>query len=164
MEIFWIYLEKFYRQKYDGLFRIAKTLLGDVYLAEDAVEETVLRIISHYRWWMKLSEPNRLMYAQNICRNVCEEFLKKKNKYLWLEFDEEMGEGYIEKELERLFELEVLRYGLGFLHKEDRKIVFEKYYLGWNNKKIARMHNTTENNISKRLQRGRELIRKIIKK
>ena len=159
------YLEQLYNEEYSELYHMAVLMLGDFYLAEDAVEEVFVTIICHFRWWTKLPERERVGYAKKVCALVCRRMLKKRERVYLCEFKEELGEGDLAsvKERELLENEDALRYALTFLKKEDRELFKDKYYGGLSNKMLAEKYGISESVVAKRLQRGREMLYRILK-
>ena len=165
MEKFTEYLEKLYQEEYSELYQMAVLMLGDFYMAEDAVEEVFLTIICHFRWWTELCEWDRVSYAKKVCNIVCKRMLEKRERFYMCEFKEEMSEGDYSsvKERELLENEDALRYALTFLKKEDREMFKDKYFVGLANKDIAKKYGVSESVVAKRLQRGREIMYRILK-
>ena len=165
MDKFTEYLEKLYNEEYSELYQRAVLMLGDFYMAEDAVEEVFVTIICHFRWWTNLSEIDRVRYAREVCMAVCKRMLKKRERFYMCEFKAELGDGDYRsvKERELLENEDALRYALTFLKKEDREMFKDKYYGGLSNKAIAKKYCISEALVAKRLQRGRTIMYRILK-
>ena len=159
-------LEALYKNEYYNLYMKAVNELGDFFLAEDVVEEVFVAIIRHNRWWSGQPEKERIRYAEKICSSICREYVGKRNKMKLVEFREDVEEkDNIQADAQvRILEREAMMQALDKLDKEDKEIFIEKYFDGMNIKSIARIHNMTEHNVTKRLSRGRQRLKGIIKK
>lgn len=157
--------EKLFLEEYADLYQKAVQLLGDFYMAEDAVEEVFVTVICHYRWWTELKEEDQISYARKICELICKRMLKKRERVYVCEFREDMAEGDYSsvRERESVENEETLKYALSFLKKEDRDIFKDKYFAGLSNKDIARKYGIGEGVVAKRLQRGRETMYRMLK-
>jgi len=63
--------EELYYQYERLLYFIAKQRLGDVHLAEDAVNETFIRVIRHFDGIDEIDSPRTKRYLVVILKNVC---------------------------------------------------------------------------------------------
>lgn len=165
MDKFKQFLEKLYAEEYANLYESAFLMLGDLFLAEDAVEEVFLTIICHRRWWAQQSKRERVGYAKKICLVTCKKILQKRERFFMTEYMDDVGVGDNSSDLKRnqLESGEDLRLALSFLKKEDRMIFEDKYFNGLTHKEIANKYGISENLVAKRLERGRMLLRAKIK-
>ena len=165
MDNFKQYLETLYLEEYANLYESAVVMLGDLFLAEDAVEEVFMTIICHRRWWVQQSARERVGYAKKICVVICKKILKKRDRFYMKEYMDDIGEGDDTSNLKcSLFEQEEdLKNALSFLKKEDRGMFEDKYFNGLTHKTIAKKYGISENLVAKRLERGRQLLRRKIK-
>ena len=161
MDKFEQYLEKLYIEEYANLYESAFLMLGDLFLAEDAVEEVFVTIICHRRWWAQQSEKERVGYAKKVCVVTCKKILKKRERFFMREYIDDAGMGDDTSDLKRgiLEKGEDLRIALAFLKEEDRLIFEDKYFNGLTHKAIANKYGISENLVAKRLERGRILLR-----
>ena len=160
MDKFKRYLEDLYFKEYANLYESAVLILGDVFLAEDAVEEVFVTIICHRRWWEQQSEKERVKYAKKICGIICRKILKKRENFYMTAYVDDVGEGDETSDMKRrqAEQSEDLKLALSFLKKEDRAIFEDKYFNGLTHKAISEKYGISENLVAKRLERGRMLI------
>ena len=165
MEKFKGYLEELYVKEYANLYESAVLMLGDLFLAEDAVEEVFVTIICHRRWWEQQSERERVKYAKKICGITCRKILEKKERFFMAEYMDDVGVGDDASDMKRgqIEQGEDLKIALSFLKKEDRAIFEDKYFNGLTHKAISEKYGISENLVAKRLERGRMLLRGKIK-
>ena len=161
MDKFKQFLEKLYAEEYANLYESAFLMLGDLFLAEDAVEEVFVTIICHRRWWTQQSESERVRYAKKICLATCKKILKKRDRFFMMGYMDDVGEGDDSSDMKRslIEQGEDLKIALSFLKKEDRAIFEDKYFNGLTHKAIANKYGISENLVAKRLERGRILLR-----
>ena len=159
-------LEELYKNEYYNLYMKAVNELGDFFLAEDVVEEVFVAIIRHNRWWSGLPAKERVRYAEKVCSSICRECIGKRNKMKLVEYKDDIEEkdtNQINAQV-KILEREAMMQALDKLDKVDKEIFVEKYFDGMNIKSIARIHNMTEHNVAKRLSRGRQRLKGIMKK
>lgn len=157
-------LEKLYEEKYLEIYRMAYERLGDAFAAEDVVEEVFITIMGHQVWWAKQNENVRLEYVMRTCESLCCKIIEDREKVRFIEYEEKTPEnedGIMELSVEQ--GIEVSEY-LDELNDLDRKLFGERYYENHSVKEIAHMNNMTENNVSKRLARGRNKMHEFAKK
>ena len=158
-------LEELYQKEYRRLYEMAYNELHDECDAEDVVTEVVMTIMRHRVWWEKQNENVRVQYAVKTCEKVCEEFSLRRNKILKVESKEDKSKKGIDIEFEKkLLENENLVEVFECLKEKDREIFTARYIEGQSVKAIAARHNTSENNISKRLSRGRKVLKECFRK
>ncbi len=153
-------LEELYQKEHKNLFEMAYNELHDEYDAEDVAAEVLVYILRHRVWWEKQNESVRLEYARKTCERICSEFCQKRSRVNQVEFHESKPKKGIDTEFERgLLENENLLELFDCLKEADKEIFIARYIEGRSVKSIAAQHNTAENNISKRLSRGRKLLK-----
>ncbi len=142
--------------KYSSLiFRIAYCILCNTDDAEDAVQETFLRYITKAPEFN--SEEHRKAWLIKVSANISKNMLMFRLKKGTVNIDsvEDIG---ISKNDYETFELIM---SLPAKHK----IVMTLYYVeGYRSKEIAEIIGTSEETVRKRLQKGRELLRKEFEK
>ena len=70
--------ESLYRAYYKALKKYADQILGDPFLAEDAFQQTFLRILMYPGRLMQLRQGKEWLYLKTVMRNVCFEILKER--------------------------------------------------------------------------------------
>lgn len=156
-------LEELYQKEYEHLYEMAYNELHDEYDAEDVVTEVIMTIMQHKIWWEKQNEQVRTQYAIKTCEKVCKEFCIKRNKISKVEFKEDKSKKGMDVEFEKkLLEQENLMALFECLKETDKDIFTARYIEGQSIKTIAGRYKTSENNISKRLSRGRKVIKEYL--
>lgn len=156
-------LEELYQEEYKQLYDMAFNLLHDEYDAEDAVTEVVMTIIGHKVWWEKQNKNIRLEYAEKICKKECQKIISERNAAQKVEFVDNKPKKGMDIEFElKLLEQENLTELFGHLKEIDREIFAARYIEHKSVKDIAVTMETSENNISKHLSRGRKELKKLL--
>jgi RNA polymerase sigma-70 factor (ECF subfamily) len=139
-------------------------ILKDCKLAEDAVQESFIRIIKNFDKFSKEKCPQNRNKIVNIVRMVSIDIYRKRKKCKTVSFDE--IERTIIDELavtdDILESMEFERY-LFKLPKSYYVILSLKYNDGYSYKEMAEILDITEENVKKRLTRARNKLREIIK-
>lgn len=134
------------------IFRVCYCILGNRDDAEDAVQETLLKYLTkapefeseeHRKAWL-------IRVSANISKNMMLFRLKRETVYI----DEARNIGIEENDYE-IFEL-IMNLPAKY------KIVLTLYYIeGYKSKEIAEIIDISEDAVRKRLQKGRELLKKL---
>lgn len=142
--------------KYSSLiFRISYCILCNLDDAEDAVQETFLKYITKAPEFN--SEEHRKAWLIKVSANISKNMLMFRLKRETLNIDDVKNVGISENDYET-FELIM---SLPAKHK----IVMTLYYVeGYRSKEIAEIIGISEEAVRKRLQKGRELLKKEIEK
>ncbi|MBR2868307.1 MAG: sigma-70 family RNA polymerase sigma factor [Clostridia bacterium] len=142
--------------KYSSLiFRISYCILCNTDDAEDAVQETFLRYITKAPEFN--SEEHRKAWLIKVSANISKNMLMFRLKRETVNIDNVENIGISENDYET-FELIM---SLPAKHK----IVMTLYYVeGYKSKEIAEIIGISEETVRKRLQKGRELLRKEFEK
>lgn len=138
--------------KYSSLiFRVSYCILGNRDDAEDAVQETLLKYLTKAPEFE--SEDHRKAWLIKVSANISKNMIKFRLRRETIDIDEVKNIGICESDYET-FELIMslpARY----------KIVLTLYYIeGYRSKEIAEIINISEEAVRKRLQKGRELLKK----
>ncbi len=155
-------LEELYQKEYGRLYDMALNLLHDEYDAEDALTEVMMSIMGHKVWWEKQNENVRLDYAEKICKKACQKIISERGAVHKVEFVDNKPKKGMDIEFElKLLEHENLIELFGHLREIDREIFTARYIERKSVKDIAATMETSENNISKHLSRGRKELKKL---
>ncbi len=142
--------------KYSPLiFRISYCILCNRTDAEDAVQETFLKYLTKAPDFN--GEEHRKAWLIKVSANISKNMLLLRRKRETVSIDDITDIGIDEKDYER-FEI-IMSLPAKY------KIVLTLYYVeGYKSKEIADIINISEEAVRKRLQKGRELLRKEIEK
>lgn len=154
--------------KYTMLY-VAKSILKDQYLAEDAVHKAFIKIIDNLH---KIDDPicNKIKsFLVIIVRNVAVDMYNHIKKQNIVTFDET----YIIKEdtdsspLELIISEESIENMVENINKLDVKysdVILLKYFYEYSEIEIARLLDISHENVRVRLHRGRKMIKEMMKK
>lgn len=139
-------LEGLYNEYKTFVFRIALTILKDTYLAEDAAQETFMKILhnaNQYRF-----AGSEKAWITKITRNIAIDMLRKRRNEVVKE-GEEMEElpVFPEDKLEFISIIQIL-------DETDREIVCMRIITGLKHREIARILELKTNTVKKRYERA----------
>ena len=139
----------------DEMLRLAIVYLGSREMAEDAVQESFLKIFRHYR-----PGPNPRAFVMKVLVNTCKDLLKSSWRRrvdlvadypdLWEEQGQRQEPGLLLREVQGL-------------KPTYREVILLHYYQGYGITEIAEMMELPEGTISSRLSRGRKKLEQILK-
>lgn len=142
------------------IYYIAKGIVKDSLAAEDIVQETMLILMDQYRVMQELSEEEGYRFVARIAKNKaideyrkagsanrCKERLRKENGLLCEDID---------LIIEECLDMDLLN-GVPL---EYRVLLYRKYCCEYSIKELAVRYNISEDKISYRLRKARELVKK----
>lgn len=145
------------------MYRKAYGILRDCNLAEDAVQESFMRIIKNFDKFSKKKCPQTRNKFVNIVRFVSIDIYRKRKKQQEVSYDK--IEGTIIDELaitDNILEGMEIERCLFKLPESYYIILSLKYDDGYSYKEIAEILDLSEENVKKRLMRARKKLREII--
>lgn len=145
------------------MYKKAYAILKDSSLAEDAVQESFIRILKNFDKVIKKKCPQTRKYFVNIVRSVSIDVYRKRKKQQILSFDELEGTMVDEfANTEEILEGKEIEGYILQLPKSYYIILSLKYDDGYTYKEIADILDITEENVKKRLMRARNKLREIL--
>ena len=136
------------------IFRVSYCILGNRDDAEDAVQETLLRYLTKAPEFE--SEEHRKAWLIKVSANISKNMMLFRLRRETIDIDDVKNIGIQENDYE-IFEL-IMNLPAKY------KIVLTLYYIeGYKSKEIAEIIDISEEAVRKRLQKGRELLKKILK-
>ena len=132
------------------LFRTAKGVLGNEFLALDAVSEAVFRA---YKGIKKLREPNYVeTWFIRIILNVANDYYRRKKHEILVESvpEKEYYDYHSELEFEQI---------IGILNPELRVIISLKYYSGYTLNEISNILGIPKGTVKSRLNKALNILR-----
>lgn len=150
--------EQIYREYKDIVFRISFLYLKDYQLAEDASQETFIKVLKKLRSLKDMSKIKPWISA--IAVNVCKDKLKSKSRFEILN-EKSIINKPVDNEIsdDRLTVVEAVKK----LDLPFREVVILYYYQELTQKEIARVLNLTPANVAYRLREAKSKLRKYIK-
>ena len=152
--------EVFYIKFYRRMVSVAFEILGNRFLAEDAVSDAFLRITRNWKKIRNLSEEQKDYYVFISAKNAALNVMKKEEMYIdSVEFDDSMlsdenlhdtSDEFITEQMKRLA-------------SKDREILYLKYSMGFDYKAIAGTIGISVSAARKRVQYAKENLAKLLK-
>lgn len=146
------------------LMKLCYLYLKDYQLAEDAVQDTLIKIYRKYNTFRK--ESNEKTWVTKIAINTCKNYTRK--SYYKQEYMEENLELFLKEDTENLLSsrdedaLNLLNavYNLPEVYKE---VILLYYYKEYSIKEIAEILREKQGTIGVRLKRGRDALKEMVK-
>ena len=145
------------------MYKKAYWILKDSSLAEDAVQESFIRILKNFDKVIKKKCPQTRNYFVNIVRSISIDIYRKRKNQYSLSFDELEGsiiDNFVNVE-DLLEENEIEKYLLQ-LPKSYYTILALKYVSECSYEEIANILDISEENVKKRLYRARNKLREVL--
>ena len=152
------------------MLRLCTLYLKDYQLAQDAVQETFLRVYTGYASFHGKSSLKT--WVTTIAMNVCRDMMRRhsyKERPLYLPEDEEEQEAYMENiisvpessapDIETKLTLIDAVTGLPEIY---RKTILLYYYNGFTTAEIAKILHCPQSTVNVRLKRGRDMLRRTL--
>jgi RNA polymerase sigma-70 factor (ECF subfamily) len=160
-----IFINKLYVKHNKEFYNIAMSILQNKNDAQDAVQESYLKIIDNIQKINKLSCPETIPYCVVIVKNASRDILRKRSKLVFsedLEFlhDEETPDA--EDEYVKKAQTKAMLDTLDALQDKDRAIIRLRYGNGFSYKKIGELLEMNESAVNKRTQRALLKLRDIM--
>jgi len=160
-------LSNFYQDYASLMYKVAKRILNDEYLAQDAVQEAFLVIYNNYEKIIQIDKNKIRSLLIIIAKNVSIDLYRsrKKEPYISLEdIPEDLSESgeNIEETLICEETFNKLAAKLNDLHPAYADILSLKLFFQFNDEEIAKILNITPENTRTRLHRARKNLIKLL--
>ena len=154
-------LEKIISEYGDSVFRMCYLYLRDYHLAEDAVQETFIKVMKNYdSFERKSSEKTWIMrIAINTCKNIM-----RTRWFVRLPLSEFEKVEISKNPMEQIIERAELSKAIMELSAKDREVILLYYYQELKIKEIAEIIGKSENVVAQRLKRARMKLRNYLEK
>ena len=161
-------LAEFYKKTKNRLYMIAFSKLHNRESAEDAVQETFLRLSADQERFFRLNESERVIFASVVTRNVAINMFKKESKLDTVELSEDISDDTCENAPEDglLYEFtkEKLTEFVRGLPPLQRDVLYLKAVRGMTVREIAVKLSVSENVVRQRLFCARKAIKEALRK
>lgn len=161
-------LAEFYRKTKNRLYRIAFSKLHNKESAEDAVQETFLRLAEDRDRFFAMRESERVIFAGVVTRNIAIDMFKKETELAAVELSEDISdensENPPEEELLFKFTEEKLTEFIRSLPPLQKDVLYLKAVHGMTTREIAAKLRVSENVIRQRLFCARKAIKEALRK
>lgn len=152
-----------FRKYSDEILRMCCLYLKDYQLAEDAVQETYLKVYRYYDSFK--GESGRKTWMIRIAINVCKTFLKRKEQgelpYENSVLETNIGAGSASA-FQEILENSVVSKAITELSPEIREVILLYYYQELKLKEIAKLLDLPMTTVVYRQQRGKKELKKIL--
>jgi len=148
-----------------GLLRLCTLYLKDHHLAQDAVQETFIKVYAKYSSFR--SESSEKTWITRIAMNVCRDMMRKRayrerpeefSEYMAADASGTPEESAIDRD-ESIMLLDAIRR----LPDIYRQTILLYYYKGFKADEIAKIQHTARSTVNVRLKRGRDMLRTMLK-
>lgn len=141
------------------MYQVALSVLHDPALAEDAVQESWLRVAASFYRIMELDGTSIKGYLNILVKNVCVDMNDKET------IGEELPEDWDTPDASAFLDvLDMVTELIRGMPVQYREILERKYILGYSNREIARSLGLNESTVASRAMRGRILLADILRK
>ncbi len=147
--------EELYNSYKKFVYYIAFEYMAENSLAEDATQETFLKLTKYINNIESIDSPKTLSFIKIVTQSVCLDMLKKE-KYYRIN-----TEKFHKEHTNNTEEVYIILDKIRELPEIYRDILILRYYLDIPTKKIADIYNITYNCARKRLQRAKKLIKEV---
>lgn len=158
-------------QKYRTLlYHRAQRIAGNAELAEETLEEALVRVLGRWERVSGLTEPQILAYAAATVHNTAIDAARQtgRRQQTELPFSEEYGEsispqpsteeGYLQRA-----NREQVRRAMRRLTEDERQLVLQRYYLEYSYEQIGAQRGEKPDSVRVRLYRIRKKLLKLLK-
>lgn len=145
-----------------GILRMCYLYLNDYQLAEDAMQETFVRVFRYYEKFAQRSSAKT--WITRIAINVCKDIMaKKRDEQMWQMDDFEEERGCEEHQYLSVENNMVISRAIGSLEEKLRAVVILFYYQEMNTAQIAKILNIPRTTVEFRLRQARKMLYKEMK-
>lgn len=151
-------LERVITEYGDSLLRMCFLYLKDIHLAEDAVQDTLIKAYLNYGKFRKDSSEKTWIVRIGI--NVCKNYLRSSwfKKLCWVWDMGQYGRGQEDPFPDDTVISEVMK-----LPQKYREVILLYYYQQLKTEEISKILNIPGSTVSVRLKRGRERLKPVLK-
>ena len=146
-------MEELYLQYRSPMFRVAMAILRDEGLAEDAVQETFLKVIRYFPQYQSRGKFRGFLYK--VASNTCTDLWRKRGEVSLTEDMEFQETGYARSEAEVNFQ-----YMVRSLSEELREVVYLKFAQELTLREISMVTQIPMRTVQSRLRRALKIMKK----
>ena len=156
--------EKLYLEHRQNMYRVAFEVLNNVQDAEDAVHKSFLKIADNFSRVRKIPCQEIKAYLVIVVRNTAIDIYNKnklaaENSAVFIDDNVTVSVDYFEN-----IDYDELVKNISLLPQIYKDAVFLHYVQGFSTKEMAKILNISADNVWKRLERARKLLRKMLEK
>ena len=152
--------ERIYYKYKELMYYIAYDVLKDTYMAEDAVQNTFLKIIDMYNL-LKFDNENQLKsFICILTKNNAISIYRKRKHELFLDFEKEMNsQSYFAPNIVNTVENKMIIMRIFDLPDIYKDVLILKFFNGFSNKEISNTLEISEINVRKRIERAKSYLK-----
>lgn len=160
-ELFINILDRYEKQ----MWYVANKVLNDTHYAEDAVQNSLLRISINIRTLRNLNDNQTRNYVLTAAKNAALDIIKKNNKFeivpidLSLNLKNEIGASEIDSYSNENYVI----YILNKLPQKYRDVMYMHFVLGMSEKEVAKSLGISLNTVRQQIHRGRKKFTELYK-
>lgn len=160
-ELFINILDRYEKQ----MWYVANKVLNDTHYAEDAVQNSLLRISINIRTLRNLNDNQTRNYVLTAAKNAALDIIKKNNKFetvpidLSLNLKNEIGSSEIDSYSNENYVLHLLNK----LPPKYRDVMYMHFVLGMSEKEVAKSLGISINTVRQQIHRGRKKFAELYK-
>lgn len=160
-------LEELYVLYHKEMFYVAKSILNDYHEAEDAVQDTILKISSQLEKISEVKCNKTRAYLVIIVRNISINIYRQKKNRSSISIDDIIetipdADTNTELHMISLEKAEDIAKVLAKLDSSYADILALKYFYEYSNTEIAELIHLTEGNVRVKLHRARKALKKLL--
>ena len=149
----------------DEILRMCYLYLGDCHMAEDALQETFIRVIKGFGTFQGSSSEKTwiIRIAINVCKTMLANRKKENVQNIWGE--EWDACSLVEKradEIEEILQKGVVSQAVMQLEEKYREIIILHFYQELKLREIAKMTGLPMTTVAHRIRQGKRLLKKVI--
>ncbi len=160
--------EQVYFMYGNSLYRITKSILNEEHLAQDALQECLIKIFLNLDHVEELESSRTKAYLTALAKNTAIDFYRKEKRMRDVTELEETALYNAESDfnVEEILANAELSKGLSHyineLNATDKNIILLKYFYSYRDRQISQMTGITHGNVRIRLMRAKQKLAKLI--
>lgn len=154
----------FYEKYKRLMFYVARGILKDDHLAEDAVQEAFLRVAKNFHKINDVSCPQTRNFAVIITRNISLNMLKKKDSIIDIDYYTDNEMLFVADDLFESVSASILTEKMFKLPESYRDILYLYHLYGYSFNEISNLLSLPAETTKKRAQRARHMLKEMLEK
>ena len=146
------WLEQIYEERKQELFRFLYVILGEKQAAEDALQETFLKVYLHRSKYIEMQKEKAWLYQ--IARNTAYDMLRKRRREFPIEKEQLDDTLELNAQHEDVHGNLIYMEMIAGLNETEREIVSLKIIAGMTHREIAHVLHMTTGSVKKRYERA----------
>lgn len=150
-------LEQLYINYKKLIYYIAFDYMSQLYLVEDAVHNTFLKLANYLDKIDDINSPKTLTFISIVTKNVCIDMLRKEKSFKRTEFDlEEIIDIYCKDS-----DIKDLLKRINKLPEIYRNVIMLKYFYEMNNRQICDITGVSQTTLKKQISRAKQHLKEV---